>query len=105
MSDTTTPDGIDPSVLAVVAGLPVPPPTPDEIATEAIAQLRAKMGEDKISGAQLASLSGELRHWLELTEPAALSVEWQCRAAMTLLEHGSRGRTVATQALIAAVLS
>ena len=81
----------------------------DTIATQAvtasaIALIGEKMAGD-ISGAQLASLSAELRHWLDRTDPPPLDAEMRCRAAMTLLEHGSRGRTVATQALIAAIQS
>ena len=76
-----------------------------EAAAEAVATLMNRMDDASISAAQLASVSAELRRWLDTIEPEPLSAEMRCRAAMTLLEHGSRGKTIATRALIEAIQS
>ena len=65
-----------------------------EVAAKAALTLSARMDDASISAAQLASVSAELRRWLDTVEPEPLSAEMRCRAAMTLLEHGSRGKTI-----------
>ena len=73
------------------------------IAASSAALLADRLADTTISASQAASVSAELRRWLDTIEPEPLSVEMRCRAAMTVLEHGSRGKGVAAKFLIESI--